>query len=529
MSSFHVYIKAGADNIEFNIPDIYRDPESETTSDQIKTYIANKLGVNFTDLSVDVKRGYKLKKKCVNYILEDNDQVYFYYDKPSQMDLKKLKLECGFESHIEQVCSINLKQKTINRILSVEKEHNKRFEDVYKLFRSFLEKLNDDSDISFIKSLSVMNYDNNHISSYPFFKINECYYFCNSKKENGVLEPLGLGYMFDFKEMTYFQGHFSGVNIYHGKSVKLTDDGYYSSCTLYVDRKLSHNGVKKYFFKNEIYTGSFVDDLYANNGVLINDEGHYEGRFKEGLRFLMGSMKYTNGDIYIGYWTQNKRSFYGKMYYSNGSYYNGTWYSDKKEEFGLFYDKTKNKTYVGTFKDDQMSYNEDEYKIYEGEYYNSNITGAYEIELYINTEGNKKMKIAKTCYEKERLLVSSSRDIPCDEFSSRQTFYIGCFDYTRNFYGYGKLYINSDDSIIRNSTKADEFTSEYINEKFKGYNVYHGVYSDNAINGFGMLVWKNGDRYIGDFKENQLDGEGTIFKNNGKKIKSTWLSGKLVN
>lgn len=527
MVSFHVYFKAGSDNIELNIPDIYRDSESETTTDQLRTYIANQIEKNYTDLCVDVKRGKGIKRKCNDYVIENEDDVYFYESSPqSVIDVNKIKMRVGFSSHIENLCALNeYSQVVLNKILSIEENHKNKIEDVTRIFNAFLEKVNDSEDRSFISLLTISNYSTAHSSCYPFFQIENKYYFCNRNKEG---MPKGIGYMFDFDTLTYYQGQFHDSSIYHGKSVCISDDGFYTTCVLYVDGMLSHNGFKKYLFRNEIYSGCFVNNFYANNGCLSTNEGIYEGKFKNGLKSIIGNMKYSNGDSYIGYWCQGKQSFHGKMIYSNGDQYIGTWYDGKKEEFGSYFDKKMNITYVGTFKDDKRLFQSDEFKLYKGNHMTTNITGAYEVELLKNSNGDKAMKIAKTCYDGSYLLSCSSNNIPCDEFTQRQCFYTGNFDFMRHFYGYGKFYINPESTIINNITENEEFSESYIKNKFNGFHIYHGIFNENKLNGFGMVTYRNGDRYVGNFKDTAQNGFGTILKIDGSRYSGFWNSGRMI-
>lgn len=533
MQGFRVYFKAGSDNIELSIPDIYRDSDSETTTDQLRTYLANQLEKNYSDLEVDVKRGQKLKRKCDDYVLENEDEIYFYGSTSNKnIDVKRLKLQCGFSNPIESVYALKEYSETIlDMILKPEEEHKTKAEDILRIFKAFLEKINDTDDRAFIAGLAITNYCSVHTSCYPFFQLDNKYYFCNRDKNK---MPCGIGYMFDFDTLTYYQGQFQyhdnmkTNNIYYGKSICMSDDGYYTTCILYTDYLLSNNGFKKHFFRNEIYSGCFVDNLYGNLGCLTTNEGVYEGRFKNGMKSVIGSMKYANGDIYIGYWCEDKRSFHGKMYYKNNDHYIGTWYNDKREEFGSFYDSKMNITYVGTFKNDKRCFDDEEFKLYKGNYQSSIYTGAYEIELAKDTSGKKSMQIAKTCYENLLMMSCSSKNIPCDEFNRRQFFYTGNFDFSKNFYGYGKFFINPENTIIRNSTTCEDFSEGYIKEKFKGYHIYHGIFDDNKLNGFGMVTYRNGDRYVGDFKDNIQNGYGSMIKTDGTRYSGFWNFGRMV-
>ena len=45
---------------------------------------------------------------------------------------------------------------------------------------------------------------------------------------------------------------------------------------------------------------------------------------------LTGTMRYSNGDVYVGTWFQNQRHEYGKIVYVAGGEYEGAWTADKR-------------------------------------------------------------------------------------------------------------------------------------------------------------------------------------------------------
>lgn len=526
MQGFRVYFKVGSDNIELNIPDIYRDSDSETTTDQLRTHLATNLEIDYYNLEVDVKRDTKIRRKCKDYTLEDEDEVFFYETVSQVIDVNKLKMKIGFSSAIQSLNAPNeYSEKILESITNREEEHRVKAEEVIRIFRAFLDKINDHDDRSFIGLLAIMNYTVLHTNCYPFMQLKNRYYFCYFDNEG---QAKGLGYMFDFDTLTYYQGQFNDMSIYHGRSVCMSDDGFYTACKLYVDGMSANEGIKKYFFRNEVYSGCFVDNLYGNSGSLTNNDGVYNGKFKSGKRSMLGTMKYSNGDVYIGYWSNGKRSFHGKMNYANGDHYIGSWSEDKKDDFGLYYDKCMNITYVGTFKDDKRSFNDDEYYLHKGNHQFSTITGAYEVELAIDNNNNKTTIIAKTCYDGNLLLNCSSKNIPCDEFTQRQCFYTGNFDIMRQFYGYGRLFINPNFDIIKNKTVKDQYSPGYIQDRFNGYIIFTGMFDDNKLNGFGMITYTNGDRYFGTVKDNTRNGHGTMIKNDGTRYSGFWNSGRII-
>lgn len=42
----------------------------------------------------------------------------------------------------------------------------------------------------------------------------------------------------------------------------------------------------------------------------------------------MGTMRYANGDIYVGEWANDMKNGRGKFYYAKGAVYEGTWQED---------------------------------------------------------------------------------------------------------------------------------------------------------------------------------------------------------
>ena len=60
--------------------------------------------------------------------------------------------------------------------------------------------------------------------------------------------------------------------------------------------------------KSSQYTGEFVDDMFHGNGKMIYSNGEiYEGEWQEGMRHGMGQMFYQNGVSYRGNWQYDKK------------------------------------------------------------------------------------------------------------------------------------------------------------------------------------------------------------------------------
>ncbi len=107
--------------------------------------------------------------------------------------------------------------------------------------------------------------------------------------------------------------------------------------------------------------------------------------------------------------------------------------------------------------------------------------------------------------------------------------YYGSSDENNNFRGKGIL-------IFEN---GDRYDGNFKNHKrdgcgrfsFMGGNVYEyyiGQYVDDQPNGLGRLRWKNGDEYRGNFKDYECEGKGVFKSANGYSKSGIWHKGNLL-
>ncbi|MDF1548761.1 MAG: caspase family protein [Bacteroidales bacterium] len=59
------------------------------------------------------------------------------------------------------------------------------------------------------------------------------------------------------------------------------------------------------------------------------------------------------------------------------------------------------------------------------------------------------------------------------------------------------------------------------------YSQHTGCISGNCINGYGTYVWNNGDRYVGDWTNSNMQGSGTYYFLTGDKYIGQWKEGKF--
>jgi len=57
---------------------------------------------------------------------------------------------------------------------------------------------------------------------------------------------------------------------------------------------------------------------------------------------------------------------------------------------------------------------------------------------------------------------------------------------------------------------------------------YIGTWVGDKINGFGQITKKNGDKYIGDFVDNKSDGCGIYVFSDGETVSGFWKGGDLI-
>jgi hypothetical protein len=59
-------------------------------------------------------------------------------------------------------------------------------------------------------------------------------------------------------------------------------------------------------------------------------------------------------------------------------------------------------------------------------------------------------------------------------------------------------------------------------------NIYVGEFKNGEFNGQGTITYKNGSKYTGEFKNSDYDGWGTLTDANGKAISGIWSNDKFL-
>ena len=70
-------------------------------------------------------------------------------------------------------------------------------------------------------------------------------------------------------------------------------------------------------------------------------------------------------------------------------------------------------------------------------------------------------------------------------------------------------------------------SSHYLNCENNPGLKYEGEFFDDKFDGFGKVVYSNGDKYEGEWKNNKQHGRGTLINFTGTKFEGEWLNGKI--
>jgi len=102
--------------------------------------------------------------------------------------------------------------------------------------------------------------------------------------------------------------------------------------------------------------------------------------------------------------------------------------------------------------------------------------------------------------------------------TTKHHIYLGKFLYGKK-HGFGQI------NLIQPDFKGDKYVGEFKDDKFNGQGTYTyvngdkyvGQFNDGKGNGQGTYTYANGNKYVGEFKDNKFNGQGTYTYTNGNK------------
>lgn len=319
------------------------------------------------------------------------------------------------------------------------------------------------------------------------------------------------------------------------------------------------NGFGKKRYSNDTYEGQFKSNFRHGRGVYIWSNGEkYEGDWVEGKKEGQGTLTLINGNKYIGGFKNDNREGKGVEYDKNGNIlYNGQWKNNKRTSqarkksylsvgctsgncingYGKY--RYNNGIYSGFFKNGKrnghghFSWNNGDF--YLGNWSNDlrNDYGSYfwkdgshytgEWKNNIRT-GYGLKKSAKGVYS--RGIWQNGKLISPYTFTKNENTTKGC-TYGNCTNGYGQLVYDN----------GEKFTGFFINGKryagtyrYKNGDLYQGQFgTDDSFTGYGYYLWKNRSYYRGQFKNFKRNGIGFYMnKTDNSEMKGIWANGKLT-
>lgn len=229
------------------------------------------------------------------------------------------------------------------------------------------------------------------------------------------------------------------------------------------------------------YDGQFLEGKLMGKGIFYYTNGNvYTGDWQKNIRVGKGTLKMATGDTYTGDFKANVFWGYGIYKFSNGEIYEGEWYNDKAKGNG--------------------KYNFPTGEHYEGQFEDGKFTG-YGKYIYTN----------KSVYEGEWL--DNKRHGEGTYTDKNGTIQSGKWE--------------NDELVQRNNHEENKTPEELIAKPVSNYKINEDDYNRNCVlefcdGGVGYYTYKDGSKWVGEFKEGKPQGSGTCYYSNGDRYEGEW-------
>ncbi len=317
----------------------------------------------------------------------------------------------------------------------------------------------------------------------------------------------------------------------------------YGNCT---------DGYGKYVWANgDEYIGNWKNGKQDGEGSYTFSTGSkYTGEFKNGLRYGMGTYIWADGEKHTGQWMNDKQHGEGTYYKKDGTILTGVWkegvYQGKSGEVtGCIFGDCDNgygtyvwsngEKYTGYWVNQRRKGQGTNYFAngakYEGEWANDKRNG-YGTNYYV--DGTKKSGM----WENDRYVGSSSNNYGCISGNCDNGYGIYTWDTGERYEGYWQNGMRNGQGTNYFANGA-EYTGNWKDDKKNGYGVYKyhpesqyesyaGDYVMDKMTGNGIFIYKNGQKYIGEFYNNYFHGKGTMYYPDGTSKSGTWEYDKFI-
>lgn len=230
----------------------------------------------------------------------------------------------------------------------------------------------------------------------------------------------------------------------------------------------------------ESYFGYFLSSNFHSLGIKLNNEGYnYIGEFRDGKETgYCVAINYKKPFLkYEGLVINNIFEGFGELT-SENSFYSGTFSDGKKSGIGYYISETDSIEYVGGFE--------------------NNMFNSFGFLKFLDLSNKIKQQLRSNSPYKNRFK-------------------------NNNYNSISNLNKNLSPSKDSDGNTASTNINSY--SKFKEL-YYYGEFVNNKMDGFGKLVFVNGDEYIGHFNKGIYHGYGEFKNASGKTLKGNWVDGK---
>ena len=305
-----------------------------------------------------------------------------------------------------------------------------------------------------------------------------------------------------YKNGCYYKGHFKNSEA-EGKPIYI--NGCYYKCYY----KILRHGKGTYYNKDNkyIYKGNFDFDKY---------DGYGEYR------------DLSNGVIYEGNYWANLMHGKGRLSFNFGIEYEGDFMCGLMEGRGIFYRWKSG--YLPLFNNGK--YNEIKTKFFEGELKNNCFDGLgtifYEDGCCYKGEFKNGYMHGKGQFFNEHKLLEYEGDFVNNLFEGKGKYLFKNGEY---YIGQLKEGKKSGKGTLYYKSKNKKYEGYFVNDKPEGEGIffsdefffngkepiiYAGDFVKGRYEGQGLYTFPNGELYIGEFKNNLLNGNGILFYKNQK-------------
>jgi len=278
------------------------------------------------------------------------------------------------------------------------------------------------------------------------------------------------------------------------------------------------------FANGDKYVGEFKDDKRNGQGTYTFADGEkYVGEFKDGKINGQGTYTFASGEKYVGEFRDDKTNGQGVRTYPNGSKYVGEEKDGKKDGQGTLTFANGEK-YVGEFKDDKRN----------GQGFYIFKDGRADFCVYVDNKDSNCS--GSNVYDVAPILTNNFRQL--SEFKRKRIqsnlklkgFYTSVVDgkWGRGTFSGLASYavLNLKTVYINTTSSANDLLQSVLGTSLSNDNSCPTDTSAVWDNCIGTHIDNNGHKYVGQWKDDQQHGQGTVTFVTGNKYVGEWKDGK---